>query len=301
VAEVYKLLRSSLPATIEIENQFNTNALDEADPTQVHQVVMNLGTNAYHAMKNRGGRLTLSGQDIAVPKSVPAALSEMIPGRYVMLVVQDTGEGMSPQILQKAFDPYFTTREKGKGTGMGLALVRSIVERHRGYVTVDSAHGQGTTVRVYLPISPGERTDQKEKTALPVKGGTETILFADDEVDICQSTRALLEDYGYQIFTYHNGREALSAFCQDPTGYDLIITDMAMPKMNGTELAKKILARSPHIPVLLCSGYIDAAQEQLALQMGIKKCLVKPIPGRYLLMLIRTLLDDQNRPPFKSG
>jgi PAS domain S-box-containing protein len=294
VTEVLKLLRSSLPSTIEIENRFDSASLVEADPTQIHQVVMNLGTNAYHAMKQMEGRLTISGRDMEVTDSGPTDLPEMIPGKYLMLEVKDTGEGMTPQTLQKAFDPYFTTREKGQGTGMGLALVRSIVERHSGYVTVDSTPGQGTRVRVYLPIARGEKTEKTNQTERPLKGGSETILFADDEIDICQSTRAFLQDYGYRVFTYHNGVEALSAFQQDPGAYDLIITDRTMPKMKGTELAQKIFKICPDIPVLLCSGYFDEAAEQQALTMGIKECLVKPVPGPYLLMRIRTLLDGEN-------
>ncbi|RLB90997.1 MAG: hypothetical protein DRH26_08700 [Deltaproteobacteria bacterium] len=294
VTEVLKLLRSSFPATIEIENQFNSTSLVEADPTQVHQVVMNLGTNAYHAMKKNGGRLTISGQDMEILNSAPAAQPEMIPGKYVMLEVKDTGEGMTQETLQKAFDPYFTTRERGRGTGMGLALVRSIVERHRGYVTVDSTREQGTTVRVYLPISHGKRIDKNEKIAPPLKGGTEKIIFADDEVDICQSTQELLADYGYRVSTYQDGSEALSAFQRDPTSYDMVITDMTMPKMKGSELAQKMLAICPNMPVLLCSGYFDDALEQQALKMGIQKCLLKPVPGRYLLMLIRKIFDGKN-------
>jgi len=295
VTEALTLLRSSLPATIEIDNQFNSTSLVEADPTQVHQVVMNLGTNAYHAMKKAGGRLTISGQDIEVLDSAPTSLPEMIPGKYLLLEVADTGEGMTPQILQKAFDPYFTTREKGQGTGMGLALVRSIVERHKGYVTVDSTRGQGTSVRVYLPISHGKRIEKKENKDFSLKGGTENIMFVDDEVDICQVTRELLVDYGYRVSVYHDGPDALSAFQREPAAYDMLITDMTMPKMRGAELAQKILAICPHIPVLLCSGYFDDASEQQALKTGIRKCLLKPVSNRYLLMLIRKIFDGKNR------
>lgn len=295
MTEVLTLLRSSLPSTIEIESQFNSTSLVEADPTQIHQVVMNLGTNAYHAMKKSGGRLIISGQDIEVLDSAPTPLPEMIPGKYLMLEVKDTGEGMTQKILQKALDPYFTTREKGQGTGMGLTLVRSIVERHRGYLHVDSTRGQGTSVRVYLPISLRKRIDKKKQMDLPLKGGTEKILFADDEVDICQFTRELLEAYGYRVSTYPDGQEALAAFQRDPASYDMVITDMAMPKMKGTDLAKKILAICPNMPVLLCSGYFDDASEQQALKMGIQKCLLKPVSNRYLLTLIREIFDGKNK------
>jgi PAS domain S-box-containing protein len=295
VTEVLKLLRSSLPVTIEIENQFHSTSLVEVDPTQVHQVLMNLGTNAYHAMKKAGGRLTVLGQDIEVLDSAPTSLLEMIPGKYLMLEVTDTGEGMNQEILEKAFDPYFTTREKGQGTGMGLALVRSIVKQHKGYVTVDSTRGQGTSVRVYLPISHGKRIDKKENKDPPLKRGTENIMFVDDEVDICQVTREFLVDYGYKVSVYHDGPEALSAFQKEPAAYDMLITDMTMPKMRGAELAQKILAISSHIPVLLCSGYFDDASEQQVLKTGIQKCLLKPVSNRYLLMLIRKIFDGENR------
>jgi len=167
VTEVLKLLRSSLPVTIEIENRFNTTSLVEADPTQIHQLVMNLGINAFHAMKKTGGQLTIQGRDIDILDTnhlpVNGMILGMIPGKYVMLEVMDTGEGMTEKTLQKAFDPYFTTREKGQGTGMGLALVRSIVERHRGYMTIKSSLGKGTNVRVYLPVSDKKKLDQRKE------------------------------------------------------------------------------------------------------------------------------------------
>ncbi|MCP4718201.1 MAG: response regulator [Desulfobacteraceae bacterium] len=292
VTEVLKLLRSSLPSTIEIENNFNSTSLIEADPTQVHQVLMNLGTNAFHAMKKTGGLLTIQGGDMDVRDSEPPAPG-MIPGKYLMLEVRDTGEGMSKETLQKAFDPYFTTREKGHGTGMGLALVRAVVDRYRGYLTVDSKLGRGTKVGVYLPVSDKKRINKRENTDRPIKGGTEHVMFVDDEVDICSSTRELLADYGYRVAIFRDAPGALSAFQAAPESYDLVITDMTMPKMKGMVLAEKILAISPNMPVLLCSGYIDDEYEQEALKIGIRKCLLKPVQIRYLLMLIRKIFDGK--------
>ena len=300
VTEVLKLLRSSLPATIEIENKFNTTSLVEADPTQIHQLVMNLGTNAFHAMKETGGRLTIQGQDIDIQDTDPLPVNGilggiipgMIPGKYLMLEVMDTGEGMTEIILQKAFDPYFTTREKGQGTGMGLALVRSVVERHRGYMTIKSSLGKGTNVIVYLPVSNKKKLDQRKDFGLSIKGGTEHVMFVDDEVDICEPTRELLGDYGYRVSIYLDSSRALEAFQAAPESYDLLITDMTMPKMKGSLLAEKILAIRPDLPVLLCSGYLDDVIEQQSLDIGIRKCFLKPVTNRSLLMLIRKIFDD---------
>jgi len=298
VTEVLKLLRSSLPATIEIENRFDTNSLVEADPTQIHQLVMNLGTNAFHAMKETGGRLTIQGRDIDIQETTPVPVNGMIrgmiPGKYLMLEVMDTGEGMTETILQKAYDPYFTTREKGQGTGMGLALARSVVARHRGNMTIESTPGKGTIVTVYLPISDKKKRDQRKEIGLFVKGGTEHLMFVDDEVDICEPTREFLRDYGYRVSIYLEGPGALEAFQAAPESYDLLITDMTMPKMKGSLLAEKILAIRPDLPVLLCSGYLDDAMEQQALDIGIRKCLLKPVSNQSLLMLIRKIFDDKN-------
>jgi PAS domain S-box-containing protein len=296
VTEVFKLLRSSLPATIEIENRFNTTSLVEADPTQIHQLVMNLGTNAFHAMKATGGRLTIQGRDIDISDTAPLPVHGkrgMIPGKYLMLEVMDTGEGMTEVTLQKAFDPYFSTREKGQGTGMGLALVRSVVERHKGYMTIKSTLGKGTIVTVYLPVSDKKKRDQRKDIGLTVKGGTEHVMFVDDEVDICEPTRELLGAYGYRVSIYLDGPGALTAFQAAPESYDLLITDMTMPKMKGSLLAEKILAIRPDLPVLLCSGYLDDATEQQVLGIGIRKCLLKPVANQSLLMLIRKIFEEK--------
>lgn len=290
--EALKLLRSSIPTTIEINESIFSKQIILADSTQMHQVIMNLCTNAYHAMGKSGGILTIKLLDVEISEDKDFFDKIMKNGTYLKLEITDTGPGMNQEILLKAFDPYFTTKEVGKGTGFGLALVHAIVEEHDGYIKVESTVGQGTSFYVYLPIV-GQNTDiyagMKEKKAF--KGGTENIMVVDDERDICLVTQEFLQIYGYTVAIFENGQKALEVFEKDPDQFDLIVTDMTMPYMAGDELAKKILTVRKDIPIILCTGYSETVSEAIALEIGIRKYVQKPFSNEELAVLIRNILD----------
>jgi PAS domain S-box-containing protein len=293
VKEALKLLRSSIPSTIEIREKVFSKALVMADPTRIHQVLMNLCTNAYHAMRADGGILTvelneieMSDQDIPPDLNLPA-------GKYLELKVSDTGQGMDEETLGKAFDPYFTTKNVGEGTGLGLALVYGIVEEHGGHLKVESVVGKGSVFHVYFP-----RVDKKTAPVEPENdsagiavGGTERIMVVDDEESILTSTREFLKDYGYGVSAFLNSRDAFDAFKKDPSQFDLLITDMTMPQMTGLELSTGILKISGGFPIILCTGYSENFDEEKAVETGIKKYIQKPVDIQGLLLVIRQLLD----------
>jgi len=294
VKEALKLLRSSIPATIEIQDNVDSKARVLADPTQMHQVIMNLCTNAYHAMRKKGGVLIVELNEVEVSEQEMQADVNLLPGAYLKLVVSDTGCGMENNILEKVFDPYFTTKETGKGTGFGLALVQAIVEEHDGYVKAFSIPEMGSSFSVYLPIL--EQTIDTY-SAVPdvwsLVGGTETIMVVDDEEAIRESIRELLEDCGYTAASFENGVKAFQEFEKDPDRFDLIITDMTMPRMAGDELAIKILNVRKGMPIILCTGYSENITEAKTIEIGIRRYFQKPISNEHLTLLIREVLDEK--------
>ena len=292
VKEALKLLRSSIPTTIEIQTQITAREMVNADPTQMHQVIMNLCTNAYHSMLKTGGTLSVSLETVS---QVPDAHNlEGLPFGESMLclVVSDTGHGMDEQTLAKAFDPYFTTKEIGRGTGFGLALVHAIVDEHNGLIHAESRQGQGSDFYVYLPVAQKLEKFELARESLPSpRGGREQILVVDDEADIRELSRELLETYGYRVKTCQNGQEAFELFIEDPDRFDLVITDMTMPVMTGSVLAKKLIEIRPALPIILCTGYSETITKQEASRLGIKKFLQKPLKNKVLLNEIREVLD----------
>ncbi|MCG8632688.1 MAG: PAS domain S-box protein [Desulfobacterales bacterium] len=290
VKEAIKLLRSTLPSTISIKDNIESREKVLAEPTQIHQVVMNLCTNAYHAMRGTGGVLTI---DLREVENIDHSLEKgMAPGKYLRLDVRDTGCGMDEKILNKVFDPYFTTKEVGEGTGLGLALVYGIVQEHGGSISARSVPGKGSRFRIYLPVTDKEsRGNSGTHDPGAISGGTERIMVVDDEKSILFSTRELLEDFGYKVSPFPNGRLAYDAFKQDPSAYDLIITDMTMPLMRGDELSIAVTKIRRDIPVILSTGFSDNISEKRAMEIGIKKYLQKPISYNKLLIHIRDVLD----------
>jgi len=261
---------------------------------KVHQVILNLCTNAAYAMAEHGGILSVSLE------SVQLAMAELdgqenMPGEYVRLVISDTGVGIAKSIIPKVFDPYFTTKPQGVGTGLGLALVLGIVKSHSGYITVESEEGVGTTFKLYFPKSMnvaiasdlGLHTD-----AVPV-GGSEDILVVDDEEIIIQFTKEILEDLGYSIEIARDGLEALAIFKKDPERFKLMITDMTMPKMVGTELSQEVLKIRADLPIILCTGHSDQVNEKIAQEVGIRDYCMKPLSGMELAGRVRKLLDGR--------
>ncbi len=293
IKEALKLIRSSIPSFIEIKEDIASKASVMADPTQIHQVVMNLCTNAYHAMLGTGGVLAVELKETTVPGSDNITELNMAPGRYLRLRVSDTGCGIQPDIMDKIFDPYFSTKAPDKGTGLGLAVVHGIIKDSNGYIKVYSRPGQGTDFNVFLPVSEEKAgmADMKGKKNLPFQG-TEKIMVADDEENIRNSITEFLEDLGYTVFTFSNGRDALDAFRENPYQFDMIISDITMPFLPGDALAAYILEIRPEIPIILCSGYSDRIADDSLLQQGIYKCLDKPVSLEKLSFIIREKLDD---------
>jgi CheY-like chemotaxis protein len=295
IGEVLKLIRSTLPATIEIRHSIGSRALVMGNTTQMHQILMNLCTNAAHAMEKDAGVLTLTVADTSIRRSDAPGLPEVTPGHYVEITVSDTGCGMSPETIEALFDPYFTTKEQGKGTGLGLSVVHGIVESYGGAIRVESTPGEGSTFRVYLPATRLRRSgEEPETTNAPT--GTEHILLVDDEPPILQMGSRMLEGLGYTVTTTRNGIEALHLFQAHPDRFDLVITDLAMPRMNGDKLASQIAAIRPAIPILLCTGYSDHISPEQFEQIGIRGVAYKPIVRAELAATVRTVLDEAATP-----
>jgi len=292
IKEVLKMLRSSIPTTIEIREQIISESMVIADPTKVHQVIMNLCTNAYHAMRDDGGVLTVALEDVEIvnPDDIPSLT--MIPGKYVRLTVTDTGHGMDADVLAKIFEPYFTTKKQDEGTGLGLAVVLGIVQEHQGYTSVQSQVNEGTQFAVYLPVTDkkGETAPSLEEEPLDV-AGNETILMVDDEAEILAMTKVFLEQYGYRVVAFQDGVQALQTFEQDPDAFDLVITDMTMPKITGDKLANRMMAVRPKLPVILCTGYSHKISSEEALRLGIRRYIQKPVVLRDLVIAVRKNLD----------
>jgi len=293
VKESIKLLRSSIPTTIEIRMDILSKKMVDADPTQMHQVIMNLCTNAYHSMMKTGGILAVSLETVHEIAASHNPEGKPVTGPQLCLTVRDTGHGMDEQTLSKAFDPYFTTKEMGRGTGFGLALVHAIVDEHHGLIHAESTLGQGSVFYIYLPVAIRDENSTGPEHAEPQpRGGQERILVADDEEAIRALTRELLETYGYTVVTCENGRDALELFATDPKDFDLVITDMAMPAMTGAVLAQKLMEIRGDLPVILCTGYSETLSRQDADRIGIKRYLHKPIKNQVLLHEIREVLDS---------
>jgi PAS domain S-box-containing protein len=296
VKEALKLIRSSIPSTIEIKDDMASKASVMADPTQIHQVIMNLCTNAYHAMRDTGGLLTVALKEIRVPGPDNLAELNMIPGGYLRLQVSDTGSGIEPDIMDKIFDPYFSTKAPDKGTGLGLAVVHGIVKDGSGYIKVHSRPGLGTDFYVFLPISEEKETScDALNDCYSLVGGTEKIMMVDDEENIRNSAAEFLEDLGYQVFPYSNGREALEAFMKNPRQFDFIISDVTMPFLTGDALAASVLKIRSDLPIILCSGYNDKISNDTLLDIGIYQCLDKPVSLKKLAFIIREKLDEISR------
>ncbi|MDH5525636.1 MAG: PAS domain S-box protein [Desulfobulbaceae bacterium] len=298
IKEALKLLRSSLPSTIEIKQDIDNNCpAILADPTQIHQVIINLCTNGYHAMRENGGTLTVKLTLARADLDQIAIGMGLKPGKYCVIEVADTGCGIDPALKERIFEPYFTTKRKGEGTGMGLSMVHGIVQSHGGHINVSSIPEQGSTFRIFLPIpdsieeiplfSPREDTSQR---------GNERILVVDDEESILRYYRNLLGGLGYQVTSSSSSQQALELFRQSPNGFDLVISDMTMPHTTGAELAKKILEERPDTPIILCTGFSELINKEAAQAIGIKDFIQKPFKQNELPIIIRQVLDATTNP-----
>jgi PAS domain S-box-containing protein len=285
VTEVLRFMRSSLPANIEIRQKVESGAVIIGNPTQVHQMLMNLCTNAAHAMEANGGTLF-----VGLEENAPADDLGLKPGPYVEIIVADNGEGIPEEILNSIFDPYFTTKSAGKGTGMGLAVVHGIVESYGGKILVDSVVGRGTTVTIYLPMSQRAKLAPIDESEL-LPRGSECILLVDDEVAIAKMGRQMLTGLGYTVTTRSSGLEALELFKAKPMAFDLVITDMTMPNLTGDILAAELMKIRADIPIILCTGYSNKISEEVALEMGLRDLILKPIVKADLAKIVRRVLD----------
>lgn len=294
VKETLKLLKASLPANIELESEIAAKEKIMADATQIHQVIMNLCTNAYHAMEEEGGRLSVRLSVISLDSETAIAYEDLTPGPYLQLTVEDTGEGISPSVMENIFDPYFTTKKKDKGTGLGLSVVHGIIKSHAGAISVDSRVGEGTTIKVLFPITEDTRDSQHQKsTSLP--GGSEKILLVDDEKDLVTIGAQMLGKLGYDVTGIVGSTAALEIYKKSPRRFDLVISDLNMPGISGDRLALELMNIRPELPIILCTGFSERFDEGRARVLGIRKVVMKPLSMSELAGVIREVLDTTDR------
>lgn len=290
LGECITFLRASLPSTIEIRQGLDSDSTVMADPIQIHQVVMNLSSNAAHAMREKGGVLDIGLVDVELDSDFATKYPDAAPGRFTRLCVGDTGCGIPQRIVDRIFDPFFTTKEKGEGTGMGLSVVHGIVKRHHGVVTVPTEVNQGTTFNVFFPVIECDAiSDMDNEKMLP--SGTERILFVDDEDFQVDLGKRILERLGYKVVTEANSSKALELFRKSPYEFDLVITDMTMPNLTGIELAKKLMAIRPDIAIIISTGYSEELSPEKAEVLGIKAIATKPLLIRDIADKVREVLD----------
>jgi PAS domain S-box-containing protein len=291
VKEVLNLIRASLPASIEIQKAIDSDSTIFADPTQIHQIIMNFCTNARHAMQEKGGILNINLTDVELDSDFVHSHPDINLGPHVMLTIKDTGYGIPPDILNRIFDPFFTTKKKGEGTGMGLSVVHGIVKSHSGIITADSSPGKGSTFTVYFPIVEKEaEPDNKTQKHLPT--GTESILFIDDEPVLAEIGKNMLERLGYEVIAKTNSVEALEMVKTEPGRFHLVITDLTMPKMAGKELAENLWQIRSDIPIIICTGFNSQITADKSKEMGFKALIMKPISMEILAEIVRKVLDN---------
>ncbi len=291
--EVLKFIRSSIPTTIEIKQNIESDSLIMGNATQVHQILMNLFTNAAHAMEDNGGILEFSLKDVVIDRYVNGEKLDLKPGNYIEIKVSDTGPGIAPEIIGVIFDPYFTTKGPGEGTGMGLATVHGIIESYGGKISVDSKPGQGALFTIYLPVTQ-RRQEHGSYQSEKLPTGTERILFVDDEAPIAKMGGQILERLGYSVTTRTSSAEVVALFRSKPNDFDLVITDMTMPNMIGDELAVELMKIRADIPVILCTGYSKKITDDTVAAIGIKAFIYKPIVKADLAKTVRKVLDEAN-------
>jgi nitrogen-specific signal transduction histidine kinase/ActR/RegA family two-component response regulator len=291
VDEAMKLLRATIPATIQIQTRLDATAdTVVADSTQLHQVLMNLGTNASHAMREKGGVLTVTLDDFAAETGGIPEVPPLAPGPYLRLTVADTGHGMESSVLERIFEPFFTTKPVGEGTGLGLSVVHGIIKNHGGEITVHSRPCAGTTFRIFLPRAENDNTGAAVPDE-PVRGRQERILVVDDEEPLANMMQQKLSRLGYKVIAHHDSVEALKEFQSAPQGFDLIITDQTMPRLTGAALAREIVRLRANIPIILCSGSGQAAVKAVGLSPLVRDCVLKPVNFAELSRSIRRVLE----------
>ncbi len=289
--EVLKLTRSSIPTDIEIHHNIQQGCgLIMAEPTQLHQIGMNLITNAYHALEKTGGKISVQLKETMLDAG-ELKDSSLKSGQYAMLSVSDNGVGISHNVMSNIFEPYFTTKDQGKGTGLGLAVVFGIVKEFKGDIKFSSKEGKGTTFNVYLPLIKNTTETFTNDRVLVLPTGTENLLLVDDEESVVRLEKQMLERLGYNVSAMSNSLEALEIFNSNPDGYDLVISDMTMPNMTGDKLAKEILAVKSDMPVIICTGFSERINKEHAEAIGVSGFLMKPVVKFEMAQMVRKVLD----------
>ncbi len=277
VNDALQLLRSTLPAGIEINATLPPSLPTVmADSAQIHQVILNLGINAGHSIENQRGRIDVALEAVEVDQALAATCPELHVGRYVRLTVADTGVGMSRDTLDRIFEPFFTTKPPGRGTGLGLAVVRGIVKNHDGAITVTSEPGKGTRFDVYFPVVDGEVTGKHQQVVEAFHGNGERVLFLDDEEPIVLLASRMLNRLGYKVEAHTRAADALEDFRRRPAEFDLVLTDLSMPGASGLDFARSVLGIRPDVPVIMTTGYIDPDDLDLARRIGVREVILKP-------------------------
>jgi PAS domain S-box-containing protein len=294
IVESLKLLRATLPATVKILEDIESEGAVYGDPSEIHQIIMNLCTNANLAMRGRVGVLKVSLHDVDLKTIRTLDYRDLHPGNYVRLTVTDTGEGIAPSIKERIFDPYFTTRPTGEGSGLGLSIVHGIVMSYGGSIKVDSFPGEGATFEIYLPAEKWEGLEFEPDEIGVIPTGSGTILFIDDESALVDIGKHELELLGYRVVATSDCAYALKTFRQHPEDFDLVMSDMSMPLMTGVELARKVMEIRPDIPVILCTGYSDLVEKEKMEELGIKEFVIKPLDLRGLARIVRRVLDKKS-------
>jgi PAS domain S-box-containing protein len=294
IKESIKMMRSVIPTTIEIRQNLVDSGLVMSDPTQINQIIMNLCTNAVHAMDWTGGVLEVSLKRVSINGDEKTPDLDLPPGHYLKLSVSDTGQGMTPEVMARIFDPYFTTKEVGRGTGLGLSVVHGIVKSHGGVITCRSTYGEGSVFDIYLPeIDTKDESSNPHLERGPLPTGTESILFVDDEPVLIELAKKMIENLGYTVLTRTSSIEALELFRNNPSKFDLVITDMTMPAMTGDKLAQRMMEIRQDIPIILCTGYSEYITEERAKRIGIREFVMKPLVVKELSKTIRKVLDER--------
>ena len=292
INEALRFIRATIPTTIQIKFTIPDDlSTIVGDASQIHQIIMNLCTNAADAMEEKGGILEISLTNLEPQTELPCQCRGLRSGVYVLLSVRDTGSGMTPEMQERIFDPYFTTKETGRGTGLGLAVVQGIVKSHKGEISLESELGKGSIFRILLPAAEGELIKKSQEEEEVFLKGRERILIIEDEPVIANLVKQSLEKLGYQVMSMTNSLKALESFQQHPEQFDLIVSDLTMPFMTGLELAREFLAIRPKIPIILCSGFKGAETVEKLQALGIKAFVNKPYTLRKLSATIRQVLD----------
>ena len=294
IKEVLGMLRSSLPATIKISRKIHADSsMVLADSTQIHQVLVNLCTNASHSMRKDGGLLEVGLEDADLSSETRIGDEHLGPGHYVKLSVSDTGYGIEKKVLDRIFEPFFTTKEVNEGTGLGLSVVHGIIKSHDGAIAIRSTPGKGTIFEIFLPRLESSEIQELQSSQVATKD-SELILLVDDEEMIINSTSQILERLGFDVIAKTSSIDALEAFQEDPDKFDLVVTDLVMPNMTGTQLSEQLLSTRPDIPIILCSVFPeDVCPEELK-KIGITEFIAKPISMQKINKIIRKVLDKSS-------